>query len=391
MDEEKKDINENKGVNENREYLDENVFPDDGKENLKESVQELKTVKRSKSRKKNGLLTATVIGLIVVLIIFIFAAVVSYVGEQEFQQRYQQVYNESLENVNQGKNQEAIDQILNFMSDEKIEKDKTLITLKENIQKLQECKTKTSEQAEKIKDEKTRGTIKLDSLAEIIANEAYLYSETGVEAIKNQLIKLRDEGILLAAEAPNSVKGGSMCESLNDFYTLIKKARGAQEDKVNAFLNLTSFDEAKWNEVNGEAKEEGKALKEAADKKKAEEEAAKQAQKAQELENKKASAQAISYDELMRNPANYKNQFVVISGKILQVIDSGYGTKSYRIAMNGSYDQVALVSYSGSYPNGNILEDDYITFYGTYKGTTSYTSVLGASITVPSLSSSFYE
>lgn len=388
MDEEKKDINENKGANENTENTDKNSFLGNEKENLKEPVQTSKISKLSEFKKKDSLYKATVIGLIAVLIIFILAGVLR---NQKFHQRYEQVYKEALISVNQGKDQEAIDQISNFISNEKIEKDEKLNTLKESIQKLQECKTKTSEQAEKIKNEKTRGTVKLDSLAEIIASEANIYSETDVEVIKNQLIQARDEGILLAAEAPNSATGGSMCGSLNNFYTLIKNNKETQENKVRSFLLSTPFDEAKWNEVNGKAKEEGKALKEAADKKKTEEEAAKQAQKAQELENKKASAQAISYDELMRNPANYKNQFIVISGKILQVIDSGYGTKSYRVAMNGSYDQVALVSYSGSYPNGNILEDDYITFYGTYKGTTSYTSVLGASITVPSLSSSFYE
>lgn len=44
-----------------------------------------------------------------------------------------------------------------------------------------------------------------------------------------------------------------------------------------------------------------------------------------------------------------------------------------------------LVEYNPSILSSRILEIDNVTLYGTSAGTTSYTSTLGAKITIPSI------
>lgn len=70
-------------------------------------------------------------------------------------------------------------------------------------------------------------------------------------------------------------------------------------------------------------------------------------------------------------------------GKILQVINSSYGT-SYRIAINGDYNTVMYVEDTLGKATETLLEDDYVYFKGMSMGTTSYTTVLGAKVTIPS-------
>lgn len=70
-------------------------------------------------------------------------------------------------------------------------------------------------------------------------------------------------------------------------------------------------------------------------------------------------------------------------GKILQVINSSYGT-SYRIAINGDYNTVMYVEDTLGKATETLLEDDYVYFKGMSMGTTSYTTILGAKVTIPS-------
>lgn len=81
---------------------------------------------------------------------------------------------------------------------------------------------------------------------------------------------------------------------------------------------------------------------------------------------------------------------IQISGKVLQV-SKGFSSVKIRVASDGAYDDIVMVTVDRSYYNSNILaEDDMITVYGTNSGLTSYTSVLGAEITLPSLYAVFY-
>ena len=121
----------------------------------------------------------------------------------------------------------------------------------------------------------------------------------------------------------------------------------------------------------------------------------------------KAQCGTFTYDQLARNPDDHQGKKIKFSGKVLQA-----GGDYYRVAMGGNYNTVIFVTdernYAASHlsdPNGNngfwgwgatdgkdyenILEDDWITVYGECNGTKTYTSVLGASITIPEVAGFF--
>ena len=102
----------------------------------------------------------------------------------------------------------------------------------------------------------------------------------------------------------------------------------------------------------------------------------------------KASCQSIAYDDLARNPDNYKGKNVKFTGKVVQVIEDNSGS-TYRINVTkgkySSWDDTVLVAYSPSSSSNRILEDDIVTFYGLSGGLYTYKSTMGASITIPSV------
>ena len=70
------------------------------------------------------------------------------------------------------------------------------------------------------------------------------------------------------------------------------------------------------------------------------------------------------------------------SGYVLQVTE-GSSEYQIRLATSGKYDNVIFLSINKKLPTQRILEDDYITVKGTSKGLYTYTTVMGASKTLP--------
>ena len=110
----------------------------------------------------------------------------------------------------------------------------------------------------------------------------------------------------------------------------------------------------------------------------------------------KGSCQGYSYDEISRNPDNYKGKPAVFRGKVAQVLESSYSS-SIDLRVNvteGSYgwwEDTIYVSYTLPEGSSRILEDDIITIYGTLNGLYSYTAVLGNTITLPKLDAKYIE
>ena len=103
-------------------------------------------------------------------------------------------------------------------------------------------------------------------------------------------------------------------------------------------------------------------------------------------ENKfKSESSKVVYDELARFPDRNVDKKIIMAGKIIQVIED----VEYRLAVNGDYNQVVLVKYSGSFDKGKILVNDYVTFWGAYLGTITYDAIAG-STTVPGLEAEYY-
>ncbi|MCI6468174.1 MAG: hypothetical protein MSA90_22255 [Faecalicatena sp.] len=122
--------------------------------------------------------------------------------------------------------------------------------------------------------------------------------------------------------------------------------------------------------------------KAAAEKKAAEEKAAAEAAAAKAAEEARGYETGITYDQLARTPDDFTGQKVKFYGKVIQVMEDGSDIQ-IRLAVDDNYDTILYGQYSSSIVTSRILEDDYITIYGTSVGTISYTSTLGGTITIP--------
>lgn len=100
---------------------------------------------------------------------------------------------------------------------------------------------------------------------------------------------------------------------------------------------------------------------------------------------KPESYETMPYKEVSRNPDNFLLKKMKISGRVVQVME-GSKENNLRVATNGKYDDIVLVGYEPSLMKSRILEDDQVTIYGICLGVTSYETVLGAKITIPSMS-----
>lgn len=122
--------------------------------------------------------------------------------------------------------------------------------------------------------------------------------------------------------------------------------------------------------------------------------AAEVAAKEEEMKNFKASCEKFTYKEIARNPKNYENKNIQFTGKVEQVQENSSlfsSTKSIviRLAVTkdkyGYYDDYVYCTYNYSENESKILEDDIITVYGVCTGDYTYTTVLGSSVTIPSI------
>lgn len=106
-------------------------------------------------------------------------------------------------------------------------------------------------------------------------------------------------------------------------------------------------------------------------------------------EQYKEKCKTRAYKELIRN--NSDGEYTKISGTVVQVIGpSALGlTNLYRITSGGSkYDDVYLVYVN---TNTTLVEGDWVTIYGQTTGNYTYETVLGASMTIPSMSAKIVE
>ena len=137
--------------------------------------------------------------------------------------------------------------------------------------------------------------------------------------------------------------------------------------------------------VTNVAEEKRIAEQEAEEKRKQEEEIARKQQEESEF---KATCQTYTFEQMARNPENFKGTNVKVTGEVVQAL---YGTSGVDLRVNitkeGTYttyytDTIYVVYYPEA-GEDKILEGDVITIYGTSQGDYTYTSTLGASINLP--------
>lgn len=164
-------------------------------------------------------------------------------------------------------------------------------------------------------------------------------------------------------------------EDLNQKYTELKKEYSEYKEKMEPYEDLEEK-EAKVREVEAEEKLE--------EQKKKEEEEAAAAQKEQEEKEKKGYDTGITYDQLARTPDDYEGEKVKFSGEVVQVMEDD-GTTAIRLAVNEDYDNILIGVYDSNIVSSRILENDKVTIYGISTGLYSYETVMGDTLTIPSV------
>lgn len=164
---------------------------------------------------------------------------------------------------------------------------------------------------------------------------------------------------------------------MEDEYAEYKKRMEPYEE-----LDIAEAEARKIEAEKVAAEKKAAEEKAAAEKKAAEEKAAAEAAAAKAAEEAKGYETGITYDQLARTPDDFNGQKVKFYGKVIQVME-GDGDIQIRFAVDDNYDTILYGEYSSSIVSSRVLEDDYITIYGTSVGTVSYTSTMGGKITIP--------
>lgn len=111
----------------------------------------------------------------------------------------------------------------------------------------------------------------------------------------------------------------------------------------------------------------------------------------------KAQCSTIGFDTLSRNPDKYKGKKYKFTGKVIQVSEStllGMTFCDLRIDVTqGEYgwDDTIYATVTLNEGEDRILEDDIITIWGTCDGNYTYTSVMGASISLPKIDVEYFK
>ena len=169
----------------------------------------------------------------------------------------------------------------------------------------------------------------------------------------------------------------------------IEKELADLKEKTKSYVELNetekSIVDTKIQEVRQATKEEAEAEQKRIAEEQAQKEAEKQAQKeAEEQAKKEAEAHkyetGLTWEQIARE--GKKGTLGQFEGKIIQVMN-GDGFTQYRVAINGDYDQVMLIEVKNGVSKETLLEDDYVYFKGESLGTITYTTVMGAEMTIP--------
>lgn len=96
--------------------------------------------------------------------------------------------------------------------------------------------------------------------------------------------------------------------------------------------------------------------------------------------------ESMDYAAVAQNPDSYKDKKLYAKGKIVQVIEGDSETDLRVATATDGYDDIVFVAYDPDILDGaHLTEGQYIGVYGHCKGQVSYTSALGAKISIPGL------
>lgn len=203
------------------------------------------------------------------------------------------------------------------------------------------------------------------------------YEET-VQKSQETIQKSQDELDKVKKELETTKKNTEEYRSLNETEKKIVDQAIADTKK--------STEEEKQKKI---AEEEAKKKAEEEEKKRQEEE-----RKAQEQAQKEAEEQArreaeahkyetgLTWEDIARD--GHVGEYCQFTGEIIQVMN-GSSYNQYRVKIDGDYNKVMLIQINKSQITSNLLEDDTIFFRGKSCGIYTYTTVMGAEMSIPSV------
>lgn len=201
-------------------------------------------------------------------------------------------------------------------------------------------------------------------------------AESAQQTLQNQLEEANSKISSLESDLS---KAQTELQTMTDEYAAYKETMSEYEGLAE--------DEAEARQIEADrikAEEAAEQERKAEEERLAAEEAAREAEEKEKL----GYETGITYDQLARNPDDYKGQKVKFTGEVLQVVE-GDTENQIRLSVHwnsyGYYDsdQVLYCGFDPSIINFRLLEDDIITIYGYSIGLYSYEAVSGATITLP--------
>lgn len=170
-------------------------------------------------------------------------------------------------------------------------------------------------------------------------------------------------------------------------------------EKLNEYElgEVTRDENGLLRKINVREKQEEQELAEKKQKEQEEQEkreAEEKIKKEQEEQEFKNNCKVVEYEDLARNPDKIKGQNVKITGEVIQVMQD-YTTTNIRVNITKSdydfYTDTVYITYTPEAGEDKILEDDIITIWGTAQGDCTYTTVLGADVTLPLIEAKYIE
>lgn len=163
----------------------------------------------------------------------------------------------------------------------------------------------------------------------------------------------------------------------------LKSAIAKNVQKTN--LNISSSQASYYNSL-GTSDDESSSENESSESSASSSESSSSASSSSVSDNASDYQTGITYDQIARNPNDYKDKKMQFTGKVMQVIEDDDQTE-IRLAVDGNSDNIILVDYDNDILNGSrVLEDDVVTVSGKSVGTVSYKSTMGGKITIPGMS-----
>ncbi len=198
----------------------------------------------------------------------------------------------------------------------------------------------------------------LNSKINDLESEA-LHLRVKVSDLEEQNSKLEDEIYEMENSAANQLIGVKNAFEKQQWSLVISLAKTLHEDHNGSAEDKQAQELAKQAQAKIDAEKKAAAQREA-----------------------QAYETGITYSQLARTPEPYEGKKVKFYGRVVQVLESD-GDVAIRLAVNGDYNAMLYCEYDSSIVSSRILEDDYITIFGTSAGLYSYESTMGSTITIP--------